>query len=186
LNTKTFFILTNLSCVFSDQNSTTINNFRTCQCLICWYGPYYFTPFQRLFISLAFTLYLLFAEETLVNQPVDCSSLQHASNPNSPRVQISSPQAETSNSPRIQSPLSQVEAPISPGMNPSSTQPEASNLPGILPASPYLEASALPGTPQAPSQLITQELPLEPKKIPSPIQETRNEVGVNICTFISI
>jgi hypothetical protein len=71
-------------------------------------------------------------------------------------------------------------------MNPSSTQPEASNLPGIQPASPYLEASALPGTPQAPSQLITQELPLESKKIPSPIQETRNEVGVNICTFISI
>jgi hypothetical protein len=56
-------------------------------------------------------------------------------------------------------------------MNPSSLQPEASNL---------------PGTPQAPPQLITQELPSEPEKIPSPIQETRNEVSVNICTFISI
>jgi hypothetical protein len=71
-------------------------------------------------------------------------------------------------------------------MNPSSPQPEASNLPGTAPASPQLEASALPGTLQAPLQLITQELPLESEKIPSLTQETRNEVSVNICTFILI
>jgi hypothetical protein len=81
---------------------------------------------------------------------------------------------------------SQAEVPFSTVMNPSSPQPEASNLPGIPPTSPQLEASALPGTPQAPPQLIIQELPLEPEKIPSPVQETRNEVSVNICTFISI
>jgi hypothetical protein len=71
-------------------------------------------------------------------------------------------------------------------MNQPSPQPEASNLPGSAPNSPQLEASALPGTPQAPPQLIIQDLPLEPEKIPSPVQETRNKVSVNICTFISI
>jgi hypothetical protein len=73
-------------------------------------------------------------------------------------------------------------------MNPSSPQPEASNLPGTPPASPQLEASALLVTPQAPPQLITQELPLEPEKIPSPIQETRNEVrmGIQFCYSLSI
>jgi hypothetical protein len=71
-------------------------------------------------------------------------------------------------------------------MNPSSPQPEASNLPVTAPASPQLEASALPGTPQAPPQLITQEIPLDPEQTSSPIQETRNEVSVNTCTFISI
>jgi hypothetical protein len=139
-------------------------------------------PSKDHFFTLALTFYLSFAEETLANQPVEISSPQHASNPNSPRVKTSSPQTETSASPGIQSPPSQVEAPVSPGMNPSSLQPEASNLPGTPPASPQLEAPALPGTPQAPPQLITQE----PKKIPSPIQKTRNEVSVNICTVISI
>jgi hypothetical protein len=71
-------------------------------------------------------------------------------------------------------------------MSPCSPQPEALNLPGTPPASPQLEASALPRTPQAPPQLITQELLPEPEKITSPIQETRNEVSVNTCTFISI
>jgi hypothetical protein len=71
-------------------------------------------------------------------------------------------------------------------MNPSSPQLEASNPPGTPPASPQTEASALPGTPQAPSQLITQEIPLEPEQTSPPIQETRNEVNVNTCTFISI
>jgi hypothetical protein len=71
-------------------------------------------------------------------------------------------------------------------MNPSSSQLEASNLPGTAPASPQLEASASLGTPRASPQLITQELPSEPEKIPSPVQETRNEVSVNTCTFISI
>jgi hypothetical protein len=71
-------------------------------------------------------------------------------------------------------------------MNPSSPQLEASNLPGTAPASPQLEASALPGIPQAPSQLITQEIPPEPEQTSPPMQETRNEVSVNTCTFISI
>jgi hypothetical protein len=71
-------------------------------------------------------------------------------------------------------------------MDPSSPQPEASNPPGTPPASPQIEASALPGTPQAPPQLITQEIPLEPKQTSPPVQEARNEVSVNTCTFISI
>jgi hypothetical protein len=71
-------------------------------------------------------------------------------------------------------------------MNRPSPQPEASNLPGTAPASPQLEASALIGTLQAPLQLITQEILPEPEKTPSPMQETRNEVSVNTCTFISI
>jgi hypothetical protein len=73
-------------------------------------------------------------------------------------------------------------------MDPSSPQPEASNLPRAPPTSPQLEASALPGTPQAPPQLITQELRLEPEKIPSPIQEARNEVsmGIQFYYFLSI
>jgi hypothetical protein len=63
-------------------------------------------------------------------------------------------------------------------MNPSSPQPEASD--------PQLEASASPGTPQAPPEMITQEIPLEPEQTSLPVQETRNEVSVHICTFISI
>jgi hypothetical protein len=68
-------------------------------------------------------------------------------------------------------------------LDPPSLQPEASNLPRTPPASPQLEAPALPGTPQASPQLIIQELPLESEKIPSPIQETRNEVsmGIQLC-----
>jgi hypothetical protein len=36
--------------------------------------------------------------------------------------------------------------------------------------------------------LIIQELPLEPEKIPSPIQEVRNEVSIciHLCHFHSI
>jgi hypothetical protein len=134
--------------------------------------------FQRSLFTLAFTLHLSYAEETLVNQPVEISSPQHASSPNSPRAQTSSPQAEASASPRIQSSPSQAEALVSPGMNPPSPQPEASNLPGTAPASPQIEASALPGTPQAPPQLITQETLLEPEQTSFPIQETRNEVSI--------
>jgi hypothetical protein len=145
-------------------------------------------PFKDHFFTLSLTFCLSLAEETLVNQPVEISSPQHASNPNSPRVQTSSPQAEISTSPGIQSSPSQVEAPVSPRMNPSSPQPEASNLPGTPPASPQLEASALRGTPQAPLQLITQEIPLEPEQTSSPIQEARNEVsiGIQLCYFPSI
>jgi hypothetical protein len=71
-------------------------------------------------------------------------------------------------------------------MNPSSPQPEASNPLGTPPASPQIEASALPRTPQALPQLITQEIPLEPEQASPPIQEARNEVSENTCTFISI
>jgi hypothetical protein len=71
-------------------------------------------------------------------------------------------------------------------MIPSSPQPEASNAPGTPPASPQTEASALPGTPQVPSQLVTQEISLEPEQSFPPIQETRDEVSISTCTFISI
>jgi hypothetical protein len=71
-------------------------------------------------------------------------------------------------------------------MNPSSPQPKASNSPGSSPVSPQIEASALPGTPQTLPRLITQEIPLEPEQTSPPVQETRNEVSVNTCTFISI
>jgi hypothetical protein len=129
---------------------------------------------------LAFIFYLLVAEETLENQTMGSSSPQHTSNPASPRIQLSSTQAEAPTSPGIQPPPSQVEIPVLPGMDPSSRQPEASNLPRTLLASPQLETPALPGTPQASPQLIIQELPLDPEKIPSPIQETRNEVSTSI------
>jgi hypothetical protein len=71
-------------------------------------------------------------------------------------------------------------------MNPSSPQPEASNLPGTPPTSPQLEDLALPGTPQASPQLITQEIPPESEEIPSPIQETRNEVSVNLHFYFHL
>jgi hypothetical protein len=119
--------------------------------------------------TLAFTLHLVFAEETLVDQSVEVSSPQNVSNPSSPRAQTSPPQAETPASPRIQSCPLQEEAPVSPGMIPSSPQPEASNLPGTAPASPQLEASALPGNPQTPLQLITQEISLEPEQTSPPV-----------------
>jgi hypothetical protein len=49
-----------------------------------------------------------------------------------------------------------------------------------------LEASSLPRTPQASPQPTTQEIPLEPEQDSPPIQESKNEVSVNTCTFISI
>jgi hypothetical protein len=140
---------------------------------------------SRPLFTLALTPLSSSAEETLVNQLMEISSPEHASNSNSPRVQTSSPQAEISVAPRVQSSPSQAEAPVSPGMNPSSPQPEASNLPETAPSSPQLEASASLGITQAPPQLITQEIPLEPEQNPPPIQETRNEVNANTCTFIS-
>jgi hypothetical protein len=70
-------------------------------------------------------------------------------------------------------------------MYPSLPQPEASNLPGTAPASPQPEASSLLGNPRTPLHLITQEIPLEPEQTSSPVQETRIEVSVNTCTFIS-
>jgi hypothetical protein len=141
---------------------------------------------QRPSFTLAFTLHLVIAEETLVDQFVEVSSPDHASNPNSPRVQISPPEAEIPASPRTQSSPSRVESPIPSGTNSPSLQPEAPNPSRILPTSPQLEASVLQGTPQAPPQLITQEIPLEPEQNFPPIQESRNEVSVNTYTFISI
>jgi hypothetical protein len=141
---------------------------------------------SRPLFTLALILHLSPVEETLVNQPVEISSPDHASNPNSPRVQTSPPEAETPASPMIQSSPSQAEAPVSPGMNPSSPQPEAPNLPGTVPTSLQLEASALPRTPQASSQPTTQEIPLDPEQDSPPIQESKNELSVNTCTFISI
>jgi hypothetical protein len=68
---------------------------------------------QRL--TLAFTLNLTFAEETLVNHPVDIPDPQRAS---PPRAEPSA-QVEISSSSGTQSPLAQTEAPASPEMNPS-------------------------------------------------------------------
>jgi hypothetical protein len=65
-------------------------------------------------------------------------------------------------------------------MNPSSPQPEASTLPRTPPISPQLGASALPRTPQASLRMLIQEPLLEPEKVPSPTQEARNEVRMNI------
>jgi hypothetical protein len=68
-------------------------------------------------------------------------------------------------------------------MDPSSPQPEASTLPRTPPASPQLEASTLPRTPQVSSQLNIQEPLLKPEKLPSPTQEARNDVSMNIYLF---
>jgi hypothetical protein len=78
---------------------------------------------QRSSLTLAFTLNLVFAEEILVNHPVDTSVPQHAS---SPRAEPSSAQVEILSSSGTQSPPSQIEVPASPGMDPS-IQPEASS-----------------------------------------------------------
>jgi hypothetical protein len=150
-------------------------------------GLCYFIPLlQNHTLHWHFTFYLLFVEETLVNQPMESSSPQHALD--SPMAQPSSPQAEISSFPRIQSPLPQVEIPVSPEMTPPSLQPKTSNLPGTAPASSQAEVSALPGTPQTPLQLVTQEIPLEPEQTPAPTQETRHEVsaGTQLYYFLSI
>jgi hypothetical protein len=65
---------------------------------------------SRPLFTLALSLHLPYAEETVVKQRVEISSPEHASNSNSPRVQTSPPKAETSASPGIQSSPSQVEA----------------------------------------------------------------------------
>jgi hypothetical protein len=75
---------------------------------------------QRL--TLAVTLNLTFAEETLVNHPVDIPDPQCAS----PPIAEPSAQVEISSSSGTQSPLAQTEAPASPEMNPS-IQSEASS-----------------------------------------------------------
>jgi hypothetical protein len=63
--------------------------------------------------TLAFTLNLVFAEETMVDQLVDVSVSQHAS---PPRAEPSA-QVEISSSSGTQSPLAQTETPTSPEMN---------------------------------------------------------------------
>jgi hypothetical protein len=75
---------------------------------------------QRL--TLAFTLNLIFSEETLVNHLVDIPDPQRAS---PPRAEPSA-QVEISSSSGTQSPLARLEAPASPEMNPS-IQSEASS-----------------------------------------------------------
>jgi hypothetical protein len=112
--------------------------------------------FLVIFSSLALILYLLVAEETLVNQTVGNLSPQHDSNPTSPRIQPSSPQPE---------------APTSPRMHPACPQPEA---------------LVLPRTPQASPQLDIQEPFLEPEKPHSPAQEARNDVSMNTHLSIFI
>jgi hypothetical protein len=112
--------------------------------------------FLIIFSSLALMPYLLVAEETLVSQTVGSSSPQHDSNPTSPRIQPSSPQQEASASPRI---------------HPASPQPEASASPRSHPASP---------------QPDIQEPFLEPKKLPSPTWEAKNDVSMNTHPSILI
>jgi hypothetical protein len=54
--------------------------------------------------------------------------------------------------------------------------------PRIQPASPQPEVSALPNHPSS-TQLATQEPSTKPERSPSLIQETRNDVSMNIYPF---
>jgi hypothetical protein len=67
---------------------------------------YHFFFLQRSLFTLAFTLHLTFAEEILVNHPVETSSPQHTS---SPRAELSSAQVVTLSSPGTQTPSPQTE-----------------------------------------------------------------------------
>jgi hypothetical protein len=167
---------------------------------------------QRSLPTLAFTLNLVFAEEILVNHPVDTSPPQHAS---SPRAEPSSTQVEILSSSGTQSPPAQTEVPASPEMNPSiqpeassplrvqspldqaeipaftevnppSPQPEALNLPGTARAPSQAEASALPRAPQTPLPSVAQEIPPEPEQNLAPVQEIRHEVSTctQLCYFL--
>jgi hypothetical protein len=78
---------------------------------------------QRSIPTLTFTLHLVFAEEVLVNHPVETSPPQHTS---SPRAEPSLAKVEILSSSGTQLPPSQTEVPASPEMNPS-IQPEASS-----------------------------------------------------------
>jgi hypothetical protein len=151
--------------------------------------------------TLAFTLNLILAEETLVNQLVDIPISQHASPPRaelpaqieissssgtqSPPAQtetptspeMNSPQPETSSPSRVQSPIGQAETPTLAEVNLSHLQPEASELPETAPAPSQTEASALPRAPPSP---VAQEIPLETEQNLAPVQEVRHEV--NTCT----
>jgi hypothetical protein len=166
---------------------------------------------QRSIPTLAFTLHLVFAEEILVNHPVETSPPQHAS---SPRVEPSSAQVEILSSSETQSPPSQIEVPASPEMNPSiqpeassplraqsplsqveipvltevnppSPQPEAPNFPETISASPQAEASALPRAPQTPLPSVVQEIPSELEQVPPQFRELgmRQEHAPTSVTF---
>jgi hypothetical protein len=137
-----------------------------------------------------FTLNLIFAEETLVNHPVDIPIPQHVcsprAEPSSARVEISSSsgtqsspaQTEVSASPemnpsvqpeassplRVQSPIGQAETPTITEVNPPPLQPEASDLPETAPAPSQTEASALPRAPQTHLSPVAQEIPLKLNK----------------------
>jgi hypothetical protein len=117
---------------------------------------FYHLIFPIIFSSLALIPYLLVAEETLVSQTLGSYSPQHDSNPTSPRIQPSSPQAEASASPRI---------------HPASPQPEASTSPRTHPASP---------------QHDIQEPLFEPEKLPFPTREARNDVSMDTHPSIFI
>jgi hypothetical protein len=152
--------------------------------------------------TLAFTLNLILAEETMVDQLVDVRVSQHASPPRaeppthveipsssgtqSPTAQIETPTLPEMNSPiqpepsspsRVQSPIGQAETPTLAEVNPSPLQPEASELPETVPAPFQTEASALPRAPPSP---VAQEIALETEQNLAPVQEVRHEV--NICT----
>jgi hypothetical protein len=123
--------------------------------------------------TLAFTLNLVLAEETLVDHSMDVPISQHVSPPRaeppaqedissssgtqSPPAQTETPtlpemnspiQPETSSPPRVQSPVGQAETPTLTEVNPSPLQSEASELPETALAPSHTEASAFP---QAPS-----------------------------------
>jgi hypothetical protein len=131
--------------------------------------------------TLAFTLNLVFAEETLVNHPADISVPQHVS---PPRAEPSA-QVEISSSSETQSPPAQTEIPASPEMNPS-LQPETSSpsrvqspiglaeIPTITEVNPsplQPEASGPPETTSAPSQTGASALPRVPRTLLSPVAQ---------------
>jgi hypothetical protein len=146
--------------------------------------------------------YLVFAEETMVDQLVDVPVSQHASPPRaepSAQVEISSSsgtqsppaQTETPTSPEMnfpiqpepsspsgaQSPIGQAETSTLAEVNPSPLQPEASELLETVSAPSHTEASALP---RAPPSLVAPEIAPETEQNPIPVQEVRHEV--NTCT----
>jgi hypothetical protein len=152
--------------------------------------------------TLAFTLNLVLAEETLVDHPVDVPVTQHVSPPRaepptqveissssgtqSPPAQTETPtspemnspiQPETSSPSRVQSPIGQAETPTLTEVNPSPLQPEASELPETAPTPSHIEASALPKAPPLP---VVPEIAPETEQNLVPVQEVGYEV--NTCT----
>jgi hypothetical protein len=152
--------------------------------------------------TLAFTLDLVLAEETLVDHPVDIPVPQHISAPRaeppaqveissssgtqSPPAQTETPtspvmnfpiQPESSSPSRVQSPIGQAVTPTLAEVTPSPLQPEASESLETAPAPSHTEASALPRAPPSP---MAPEIAPETEQNLVPVQEVRHEV--NICT----